>query len=81
MLPNYYTRGLFNLFLKENGEVWVMGKNDYGQCGFDGKEIDFFENPTLLMTDKNIISVCCGIRHSFILTSKKIIKKIKIKLK
>eukprot|EP01091_Cochliopodium_minus_P001463 TRINITY_DN1132_c0_g2_i1.p1 TRINITY_DN1132_c0_g2~~TRINITY_DN1132_c0_g2_i1.p1 ORF type:complete len:416 (-),score=88.22 TRINITY_DN1132_c0_g2_i1:27-1274(-) len=55
------------LFLKENGEVWVMGSNGKGQCGL-GKEIRKVETPTLLLTDKNIFSVCCGFDYSFILT-------------
>eukprot|EP01091_Cochliopodium_minus_P015761 TRINITY_DN5698_c1_g1_i1.p1 TRINITY_DN5698_c1_g1~~TRINITY_DN5698_c1_g1_i1.p1 ORF type:complete len:181 (+),score=40.21 TRINITY_DN5698_c1_g1_i1:220-762(+) len=56
-----------SLFLKGNGEVWVMGKNEFGECGF-GNEIFESREPKLLMTDKNIISVCCGMNFSVILT-------------
>ena len=45
-----------------------MGNNEYGQCGFEnGKQK--IEQPTLLLKDEKIISVCCGSYHSFILTS------------
>ena len=46
-----------------------MGNNDEGQCGFEsGKQK--IEQPTLLLKDEKIISVCCGYDdYSFILTS------------
>ena len=42
-----------------------------GQCGFD-KKVKVINKPTFLLKDENIISVCCGYDHSFILKSKKI---------
>eukprot|EP01091_Cochliopodium_minus_P008068 TRINITY_DN1796_c0_g1_i2.p1 TRINITY_DN1796_c0_g1~~TRINITY_DN1796_c0_g1_i2.p1 ORF type:complete len:623 (+),score=191.64 TRINITY_DN1796_c0_g1_i2:31-1899(+) len=55
------------LFLKEGGEVWVMGSNQSGECGLDEKT-KFVEEPRHLMTDKNVFSICCGYLYSFILT-------------
>jgi len=48
-----------------------MGTNDNGQCGFEDKNKETIDQPTLLLKDENINSVCCGHRYSFILTSKK----------
>ena len=47
-----------------------MGYNGNGQCGM-GNNVSKVDQPTLLLKDENIISVCCGYQHSFILTSKK----------
>ena len=58
---------------KDNGEVYVMGYNGNGECGMDNN-VSNVDQPTFLLKDENIISVCCGRQHSFILTSKK--KKI-----
>eukprot|EP01091_Cochliopodium_minus_P012054 TRINITY_DN356_c0_g1_i2.p1 TRINITY_DN356_c0_g1~~TRINITY_DN356_c0_g1_i2.p1 ORF type:complete len:699 (+),score=280.58 TRINITY_DN356_c0_g1_i2:98-2194(+) len=64
-----FSRGFdHSLFLKENGEVWVMGNNNYGQCGFEEK-VGVVDVPRLLLTDPNILSISCGYTHSsFILT-------------
>ena len=47
-----------------------MGYNGEGQCGM-GNNVSKVDQPTLLLKDENIISVCCGFDYSFILTSKK----------
>ena len=58
--------------MKGNGEVWVMGTNKFGQAGFDrNKSKVLFDQPTFLLKDENIISICCGYYYSFILSSKK----------
>ena len=46
-----------------------MGSNKEGQCGFD-KDVGDIIEPKFLLSDKNIISVCCGYDSSYILTSK-----------
>eukprot|EP01091_Cochliopodium_minus_P014006 TRINITY_DN4661_c2_g1_i2.p1 TRINITY_DN4661_c2_g1~~TRINITY_DN4661_c2_g1_i2.p1 ORF type:complete len:210 (-),score=56.57 TRINITY_DN4661_c2_g1_i2:9-638(-) len=56
----------YALFLKKNGQVWVMGNNNYGQCGFEQK-VSFVEVPSLLLTDPNIFSISCGYSSSLIL--------------
>eukprot|EP01091_Cochliopodium_minus_P017936 TRINITY_DN7157_c1_g1_i1.p1 TRINITY_DN7157_c1_g1~~TRINITY_DN7157_c1_g1_i1.p1 ORF type:complete len:340 (-),score=63.48 TRINITY_DN7157_c1_g1_i1:33-1052(-) len=55
------------LFIKKNGEVWSYGNNRDGKCGF-GVEVEILQKPTLLCSDKNLISVSCGFNYSFILT-------------
>ena len=45
-----------------------MGNNESGKCGFENG-IQKIEQPTLLLKDEKIISVCCGYYYSFILTS------------
>ena len=52
----------------------MMGSNQYGECGFDEKT-ENIEKPTLLIKNENIVDVCCGYYHSFILISKKNNKK------
>ena len=47
-----------------------MGDNGSGQCGFD-KNVESINEPRLLLNDKNVFDICCGYKHSFILTSKK----------
>eukprot|EP01091_Cochliopodium_minus_P013940 TRINITY_DN4619_c0_g1_i1.p1 TRINITY_DN4619_c0_g1~~TRINITY_DN4619_c0_g1_i1.p1 ORF type:complete len:329 (+),score=38.34 TRINITY_DN4619_c0_g1_i1:381-1367(+) len=55
-----------SLFLKKNKEVWVLGSNEFGQCG--KSDTKNFSVPYLLMEDKNIVSVCCGYNYSCILS-------------
>ena len=57
-----------------------MGSNQSAQCGFDEKTANL-QKPTLLLKDENIFDICCGWDFSFILTSKKKLKKIKKKNK
>eukprot|EP01091_Cochliopodium_minus_P002752 TRINITY_DN12606_c0_g1_i1.p1 TRINITY_DN12606_c0_g1~~TRINITY_DN12606_c0_g1_i1.p1 ORF type:complete len:321 (-),score=46.53 TRINITY_DN12606_c0_g1_i1:28-990(-) len=54
------------LFLKDNGEVWVMGCNKFLQCGYS-RDTKYLATPQLLMTDKNIFDICCGYKNSFVL--------------
>jgi alpha-tubulin suppressor-like RCC1 family protein len=56
--------GNHTIFYKENGEVLVFGKNQYGQLGFDD-DVDY-NIPTVLMVDRNIEHISCGINHSII---------------
>eukprot|EP01091_Cochliopodium_minus_P014679 TRINITY_DN5014_c0_g1_i1.p1 TRINITY_DN5014_c0_g1~~TRINITY_DN5014_c0_g1_i1.p1 ORF type:complete len:215 (+),score=46.48 TRINITY_DN5014_c0_g1_i1:92-736(+) len=53
-------------FLKRNGEVWMVGSNNSRQCGL--KKIKEMSEPTLLITDPNIISVTCGYLSTFLLS-------------
>ena len=46
-----------------------MGHNGNGQCGFEKKR-GKIEQPTLLLKDEKIFSICCGGEYSIILTSK-----------
>eukprot|EP01091_Cochliopodium_minus_P015414 TRINITY_DN547_c0_g3_i1.p1 TRINITY_DN547_c0_g3~~TRINITY_DN547_c0_g3_i1.p1 ORF type:complete len:408 (+),score=88.73 TRINITY_DN547_c0_g3_i1:75-1298(+) len=56
-----------SIFIKKNGEIYVLGKNEYGQLGNQDFEIEK-QVPHLLMIDKNAFSVSCGYSHTFILT-------------
>eukprot|EP01091_Cochliopodium_minus_P014907 TRINITY_DN5167_c0_g1_i1.p1 TRINITY_DN5167_c0_g1~~TRINITY_DN5167_c0_g1_i1.p1 ORF type:complete len:417 (-),score=67.72 TRINITY_DN5167_c0_g1_i1:35-1285(-) len=56
----YYT-----IFLKENGEVWGMGDNQYGQLGLMFKKQ--VKVPTLLLKDANIRDIYCGSHTTYIL--------------
>ena len=56
-------------YLIESGQVFTMGKNNYGQAGFSSEEKKIGE-PRFLFTDKNIISLSAGYEHSFCLSSK-----------
>ena len=68
-----------------------MGSNEFGQCGMKEEKENILDinlvkgfntyNPKLLLRDENIISICCGYNHSFILSSKKKIKNIYLKNK
>ena len=58
--------GGYHLFiLKESGELFAFGWNEYGQLGLSNNENR--NVPTLLMKDKEIRQIICGDLHSFIL--------------
>ena len=54
------------LILLENGSLYSFGSNYFGQLGFKKSGTDFNE-PQLLMIDKNIKSIHCGNDFSLIL--------------
>eukprot|EP01091_Cochliopodium_minus_P002132 TRINITY_DN12023_c0_g1_i1.p1 TRINITY_DN12023_c0_g1~~TRINITY_DN12023_c0_g1_i1.p1 ORF type:complete len:429 (-),score=88.92 TRINITY_DN12023_c0_g1_i1:14-1213(-) len=58
-----------NLFLKRSGEVWAMGSNESGQCGFKKDQMKKWstEKPVLLMYNSNVVSLCCGYDSSYLL--------------
>lgn len=62
-----------SLILSEDGEVYTMGNNSYGQCGRPIiKDENYMENPTIHhisdLGGEKIESVICGQDHSFFIT-------------
>ena len=58
--------GFHSFILKESGELFAFGYNDYGQLGLGDNNNR--NEPTLLMIDKQIRQVVCGwAHHTFIL--------------
>eukprot|EP01091_Cochliopodium_minus_P017946 TRINITY_DN7162_c0_g1_i1.p1 TRINITY_DN7162_c0_g1~~TRINITY_DN7162_c0_g1_i1.p1 ORF type:complete len:283 (-),score=58.23 TRINITY_DN7162_c0_g1_i1:519-1367(-) len=56
------------IFLNKSGGVYVLGSNDYGECGFD-RNVTLVKTPRLLLTDQNIFGISYGNQSIFILTS------------
>jgi alpha-tubulin suppressor-like RCC1 family protein len=52
------------IFLKNNGSVWAMGRNQWGQLG-DGTQVD--RNTSLRVIDANATAVACGNDYSYVL--------------
>ena len=55
-----------SMVLKNNGDLLVFSDNEYGQLGLENNK-DKMIIPTLLMNDKNITNILCGVHHSMIL--------------
>ena len=60
-----FVENIIHLFLKESGELFAFGRNNYGQLGLGDNENR--NVPTLVMQDKEIQQIVCGCYHSFIL--------------
>ena len=52
------------IFLKQDGSVWAMGRNDSGMLG-DGTQID--RNIPVRVIEENATGIACGNHHSFVL--------------
>lgn len=57
--------GYHTLIYKNNGDLYGFGSNHSGQLGLN-VNIKFKSVPTLILNDKTIVSIACGIYHSII---------------
>ena len=56
----------FSVVYKRDGKVLVFGDNKKFQLGI-GMDIEYQKEPALLMEDKNITKIVCGLYHIMIL--------------
>jgi len=54
------------VMLIEGGDVYVWGRNQYGQCGLGKQEL--INEPQLLTDVKNVVDIACGANHTLFLT-------------
>ena len=65
----------FVLCLTSNNHMYSWGKNDHGQLGFGCVKVNRFYEPQLIQTfcGMKIVQVCCGERHSLVLTEEGVV--------
>ena len=65
----------FCLALASDGNLFSWGKNDHGQLGISCVSDDKFYEPQLIefFANDKIVQVCCGERHSLVLTEKGVV--------
>ena len=65
----------FVLCLTSDNKVFSWGMNDHGQLGIGCAKSDKYYEPQLVefFNDKKIVQVCCGERHSLVLTEEGVV--------
>ncbi len=60
--------GYRSMITKNDGTLWVCGKNDYGMLG-DGASTQYYSPTQVLSTGTSTIGIACGSAHSLFLKS------------
>ena len=71
-----FVNGLdYVLCLTSENQLFSWGKNDHGQLGIGSVDKDILYEPQLIhsLNDVKIVQVCCGERHSLVLTEEGVV--------
>ena len=74
-VKEFFNGGDFVLCLTSDNKLFSWGRNDHGQLGIGCVMMDKYYEPQLIefFNDKNIVQVCCGARHSLVLTEEGVV--------